>query len=311
MTAPVDVLLATYNGAQFLGEQLRSIEAQSYGNWRLIARDDGSTDETPGILDRFRQRHPDRVTLIEDGPRRLGASQNFHRLLQCSRSELLFFCDQDDIWANNKIARFVELYETRSGRELPVLLHSDLSLVDADLRPIAASLWQYQHLRPENATFSRLLVQNVVTGCAAAVNRLLVQAALPVSEAAIMHDWWFALVASVLGRIVWTPEQLVRYRQHGRNDVGAKPWSLLSRIRKMGTFRHDWSQFGKTIAAAQKQADALASHSALQHFPAERQMAQQFARLKSLPYLRRLTFLANHGILKTGIVRNASMFVRI
>ena len=100
----IDILLATYNGETFLDEQLDSIAAQAHGDWRLIARDDGSSDRTPEILEAFRMRHPGKVVVLEDGDGNLGLVQNFSRLMAHSDAPYAAFCDQDDVWMPEKLA---------------------------------------------------------------------------------------------------------------------------------------------------------------------------------------------------------------
>jgi glycosyltransferase involved in cell wall biosynthesis len=100
-TTKVDILLATYNGGEFLADQLASIERQTFSEWRLIVRDDGSTDNTVLILEEFRECYPDKVLLIEDLEHNLGPGRNFERLLGYSDAPYFFFCDQDDVWMDS------------------------------------------------------------------------------------------------------------------------------------------------------------------------------------------------------------------
>src|SRR5829696_7008565 len=98
MTETTDILLATFNGARFLPEQLASIEAQTHGGWRLIVRDDGSDDGTRSIIEAFAERHGERVRFLRDGRSQLGACGNFAALLEASDAPYFMFCDQDDVW---------------------------------------------------------------------------------------------------------------------------------------------------------------------------------------------------------------------
>src|SRR5262249_54654542 len=119
----IDILLATYNGAAYLEEQLASIEAQAHPNWRLIARDDGSSDRTADILAAFRTRHPGKVTIVRDADGNLGLVQNFSRLMEASTAPYAAFCDQDDVWLPEKLslclARMRDL-EAEHGRDKPL-----------------------------------------------------------------------------------------------------------------------------------------------------------------------------------------------
>lgn len=229
----MDVALATWNGARFLPSLLDSIAAQSYPNWRLVVRDDGSSDATHHILTEFAQRHGPRVELVEDERSRLGVMRNFEAAVARCTSNYVAFADQDDVWLPNKLDRTMQRVlsaEREYGGSTPILVHTDLSVVDADLDEIALSFVRMMRLDPvAGATIKRLLVRNVVTGCTMLANRALVEQALPFPDAAAMHDWWFALVATCLGRLEFVDEQTLLYRQHGSNSVGAVDgWSLRS-----------------------------------------------------------------------------------
>ena len=150
--AKVDILLATYNGGEFLTELLASIERQTYSEWRLIARDDGSTDGSVRILREFRDRFPPKVMLVEDTEYNLGPMRNFERLLSCSDAPYFLFCDQDDVWVDAKIEIMHDLIssaEAEESSERAILAHSDLTVVDAELKTMASSMWKYQYIDPK------------------------------------------------------------------------------------------------------------------------------------------------------------------
>jgi glycosyltransferase involved in cell wall biosynthesis len=234
-TPSIDILLATYNGAGFLAEQLDSLLAQSVTDWRVLARDDGSNDATVDILKRYAAAHLGRFLLIEDADSSLGACGNFGRLMTHAEAPYVMFCDQDDVWLPDKIERMMAVMralEHEAGSNSPLLVHSDLKVVDSGLAELHPSFWEYQVLDPGfGRSLPHLLVQNVVTGCASLFNRPLLDLALPLPPNAAMHDWWVALVAVVFGRIRPMPESTVLYRQHGQNTAGARlsRWSMILR----------------------------------------------------------------------------------
>ncbi|HSD39895.1 MAG TPA: glycosyltransferase family 2 protein [Rhodocyclaceae bacterium] len=219
----IDILLATYNGARYLPMQLDSLLAQSHQNWRVIARDDGSTDTSVEVLGRYALAYPDRFTLLKDG-QKLGAKHSFAELMRHAEAPYVAFCDQDDFWLPQKLTVLLALIQTAErdlGEGVPVLAHSDLELVNQEMESIAPSFWGYQGINPSRNHLCHLLVENTVTGCATLMNRALLQKALPLPEAAYMHDYWLGLLAATIGRIVFTREALVRYRQHSSNTLGA------------------------------------------------------------------------------------------
>ena len=196
-------------------------------------------------------------------------------------------CDQDDIWVEEKIAVTMQRMQAMEAEDsnLPILVHSDLTVVSADNEEISSSYMSYQGLNAKRNTLGPLLLSNTVTGCTALLNEALVRQCIPVSPEAIMHDWWLALVASAFGRISYIESALVLYRQHGTNAVGAKeyiktkltPARVIRRVfnRKRNPMLYDVSKqalafrqvYGEQLGFKQKclltMAQALASNNGL------------------------------------------------
>ena len=222
--ADVEVLLATYNGARFLREQLDSIFGQQYENLHVLARDDGSSDETVEILQQYASRFPGRLRLLPTGKPSGSAKSNFLLLMRASTASYICFADQDDVWLPDKLLRTkqaMEQLEKRRGLYLPLLVFTELQVVNDKLEKMYGSFWKHMHIDPEAIRdFPRLMVQSVVTGCTAMINRPLLELALRMPEEAAMHDRWVGLVASGLGRSGVVRAPTVLYRQHDRNVVG-------------------------------------------------------------------------------------------
>ena len=252
----IAILLSTYNGAKFLQEQLDSLINQSYSNTILVIRDDGSSDPTPDIISYFAENHEDKVHIVDNNNENLGASGSFACLIEYvlqNKSELglnaayMMFCDQDDIWFEDKIEKQVdamlalESEKGSDGETPPLLVHTDLQVVSEENEPIADSLINYQGLEIERNRFSNMVISNLVTGCTALINESLARKAIPVSKQAIMHDWWLALVAAAFGKVVFLDAPLVHYRQHGSNTIGAKEF-----VKPTPVSRSFWSKvFGR------------------------------------------------------------------
>lgn len=298
----IDILLAAYDGARFLPDLLASLERQSWPDWRLVARDDGSADGTPTILSAWMAARTGREHLLLDGGgRRLGACGNFNALLTTSTAPYFMFCDQDDVWLPQKMACLHEVMrrlEDEAGSDTPLLVHSDLAVVDAGLSPIAGSYWRQQRLAPDRAVGTgSLIIRNVVTGCAMMGNAALRRAALPFPSEAFMHDWWCALVAWRTGRIGTCAEPTVLYRQHATNTLGfGGGASLPGMIRRIAAGNGITGQMRPSIRSRAGQARAL-----LARFPGNPDMPQSLlcravANLPGHPFLARKRFLRQHGI---------------
>ncbi|MGQ9724471.1 MAG: glycosyltransferase family 2 protein, partial [Tepidimonas sp.] len=238
-TPLIDVLLATYNGQAYLPAQLDSLLGQTYPAWRVLASDDGSTDGTPQILADWAQRHPDRFILVPNPRPGQGALRNFEHLMQASlrqgRARWFAFADQDDLWLPQKLAlsaQAMQRLEAEAGPDQPCLVHTDLCVVDAAGRVLHPSLARYEGLDPAAATRDTLLSVNEVTGCTLLGNRRLLELALPIPQAAIVHDWWCAVIAGS-GRRAFIPQATVHYRQHGANQIGARDRRGWSRARRV------------------------------------------------------------------------------
>lgn len=266
----VDILLATFNGARFIEEQIESLFRQTYRSWRVLARDDESVDGTIEILRRYAERHPDRFVLITDHDGNLGYIGNFARLMEQSTATHVALCDQDDIWLPHKLAKTMEKMESLErahGPRTPLLVFTDLQVVDDALGPIDKSLWGFANLDPAICHhFKMMLLQNVVTGCTALINRPLVGLCLPMPGAVLAHDWWIALVASAFGQSCYLSDQTVLYRQHGDNQIGASALRggsiSAAPLRFIRTFRRDFhrklvqvtafaEKFGSNLSADQ------------------------------------------------------------
>ncbi|HEX2944788.1 MAG TPA: glycosyltransferase family 2 protein [Clostridia bacterium] len=221
----VTILMAAYNGEKYISEQIESIIDQSYSNWKLVIQDDCSTDNTCIVAADYVQKYEGKIILFRRSKPSGSAKKNFFDMLKYSGTDYIMTCDQDDVWLPDKIKitvnKMIEL-ERLNRVNLPILIHTDAKVVDSELKVLADSLFAYQKLDNRRDKLNNLLVQNEITGCTMMINRALLEKVKCIPEKAIMHDWWFALLASALGRIGYINEPTVLYRQHDENEVGAK-----------------------------------------------------------------------------------------
>lgn len=224
-TDKVAILLASYNGDKYIEEQLKSLLKQTATNWTCYIHDDGSTDYTRKIIERYSKNYPDKFVVLE-GASTKGAKYNFIYLFSQVEAPIYMCCDQDDIWIKDKIRISLDeinLIEKKFGKTLPILTFTDLIVVDSKMNEIAPSMNSYQGIDCSQLSINRLMVDNVVTGCTMTVNRSLRDMLIRVEDVTniIMHDWYSALIASKFGVIKYIKTPTVLYRQHGSNEVGA------------------------------------------------------------------------------------------
>lgn len=238
----VDILLATHNGERYLQEQIESIRYQTYKEWRLLISDDCSSDNTLGIIKSYAKADP-RITLVSESKRFGGAKENFFHLLHQSTGQLAMFCDQDDVWLDDKIEvtlRAMRRAEADTDTSIPVAIFTDSVVVDEDLRFLSYSFQRFDRCYPYQTNLRRLLASNAAPGNTMMVNRPLVRLLQSVEQPKriIMHDWYAMLLASAFGTVVYIPTPTLLYRQHKNNTLGAISLNSLSKIlHRMGPER--------------------------------------------------------------------------
>jgi len=233
--ANVEILLATYGGEKYIAELLESLLNQTYPNLRILIRDDGSKDSTLSILQNFAHSHPNKISLISDG-KNLGVIGNFSELLKYSSADYVLFADQDDFWLPNKVelsVKRLQEMEQKYGVDSPLLVHTDLHVVDQNLQTIHRSFWSFTKINPNFSKLNRLLVQNCVTGCTMTLNRALIHLSYPIPQNVLMHDWWIALIATSFGHIDYLSSPTLLYRQHQSNTLGAIQPNLWHTLKKV------------------------------------------------------------------------------
>lgn len=286
------IALCTFNGALYLSQQLDSIMAQTVALRELVICDDRSDDGTWGVLQQWAvdvaEPRGVSVTLIHN-PERLGVTRNFELACSKLRSDVIFLCDQDDVWPENKVEKFLAEF-----REPEVLLvHSDAHLVGADLSNLGISLFRAlrfakreERLVLEGRFLEIYCRRNLVTGAATAFRRDLLSLATPFPSEWV-HDEWLAAIAASCGRVVMLPERLLLYRLHGRNTIGipknfgeyvSHGWRRLREVSRQEFFRRRILRLEQWLARVQSMdgdhvSEASDIQGALTHFYNRSQMA--------------------------------------
>lgn len=240
----ISVAVGTYNGETYIEEQLRSLFLQTRLPDEIIISDDHSSDRTLALADEvlasFKRHGNIRVKILKSD-RNLGVVGNFARAFEACTGDILFPCDQDDVWKPDKIKIMADIFESAPGCSV---VFSNAELTDSELRPLGRNLWSSLNFSPvmvgrgkEYENIFRLLLNRcVVTGTAMAFRRSLLPDAMPLSTFWI-HDGWLAILCSCLSEIRPVDQCLLSYRQHEKNVVGANSSDPFSRVRRyLGNF---------------------------------------------------------------------------
>ncbi|MBF0777816.1 glycosyltransferase family 2 protein [Streptococcus cuniculi] len=240
----VAVIMSTYNGENYLREQIESLVQQEGVEIRIFVRDDGSQDRTPEILASYKEH----LAVIENEGQNLGVGNSFMETLYQAGTEYDYyaFCDQDDVWLPNKL---LEAVESIGNTPKPTLYCSNQTLVRKDLEPIGL-----RHAQPINTSSLQILNDNPVTGCTMVWNRelqeILHQPKNRPSRDVLkvrIHDVWVAMVASTVGDIIYDTSSYIYYRQHEHNVVGVRKENIYVNWYKK--FRDKSKRNGRSLLA--------------------------------------------------------------
>lgn len=307
----VTVLLATYNGGKYLEEQLNSLIEQTYTDFRIIIRDDGSSDNTAEIISRYSSVFPDKIIVCPSTEPTHSAAGNFFKLIEMYTDDYIMLCDQDDRWLPDKIEKTLSVMQTaeeKYGINTPILVHTDLFVADKKLSIISNSFTKYQGLSPENTELNRLLMQNSVTGCTVMFNRALHEKLFTLPKVTAMHDWWLALIASAFGKIEFLAEPTILYRQHGDNEVGAKDYrSLTFLVGKLKNLK----KAKETYKIISLQAEFLLKNYAELLDIKQKKLLEAVATLPQKTKIEKIKTIKKHRLYKNTVLRNLVQFILI
>ncbi len=230
----VTILLATYNSEKYIKEQIESIISQTYKDWEIVIRDDISKDNTPRIIELYIKNYPNKISILDNKGESKRAYLNFVELMKNTDSEYYMFCDHDDVWLPNKIEISMNRMKEVEKPDTPVIVHTDMKVVDEKLNIIHPSFWKFSNLLPEHTSFVEMVLCNSANGCTMLFNNKAKEVSLQNVAYAKMHDILLNQSVSANGGII-SPiyEPTVLYRQHSDNVVGAQKRSPKFYLNKM------------------------------------------------------------------------------
>lgn len=304
----VTIIMTTYNGEKYVGEQIDSILASTYQDFELFIYDDGSRDNTMSILQDYNKLYPSKIRLFQNEAN-LGVTANFLQALCKSTMDYIMFCDQDDVWKPNKIAvtlRRMRHMEGQLGKNIPLAVFTDAIIVDSQLSTLKDSFFCSSHLDPKKTDLPHILMENKLIGCTVMVNAALrkVLQSNPLPTCAKFHDWWLALIASSMGRIGFVNEGTILYRQHSANIVGGA--SFLSYIGNRLTYLQNQKD---SLYILRRQADEFLTIYGKLLTQETKKTIRDFVDLDHKNFINRRWIILHNGYLKTGIIRNAGLML--
>ncbi len=224
MRPKVSVAMATYNGEKYIKEQIKTILDCLEENDELVISDDGSTDNTLGIINSF---NDDRIVLIE-GPQK-GIKQNFANAIKNTSGEYIFLSDQDDIWEKDKVTEVIKCFE----KENCTLVVHDAEVVDENLNMVMSSYYSY---RNSGKGIIKNIYKNTYIGCCMAFLSKAKKYVLPIPNDIEMHDQWIGILNDKYGKTYFSTKKLIKYRRHSLNNSQMNHYGIIKMIKNRLTF---------------------------------------------------------------------------
>ncbi|HEO6255733.1 TPA: glycosyltransferase family 2 protein [Streptococcus agalactiae] len=290
----VNILMATYNGEKFLAQQIESIQKQTFKEWNLLIRDDGSSDKTCDIIRNFTAKDSRIRFINENEHHNLGVIKSFFTLVNYEVADFYFFSDQDDVWLPEKLSVSLEAAKHKAS-DVPLLVYTDLKVVNQELNILQDSMIRAQS-HHANTTLLPELTENTVTGGTMMINHALVEKWFTPNDI-LMHDWFLALLAASLGEIIYLDLPTQLYRQHDNNVLGARTMDKRFKILREGP-KSIFTRYWKLIHDSQKQASLIVDKYGDIMTANDLELIKCFIKIDKQPFMTRLRWLWKYGYSK-------------
>jgi glycosyltransferase involved in cell wall biosynthesis len=314
----VEIAMPAYNCAPWLDDFMHSLLDQDFAAWRLLARDDRSSDDTNHRLLGWQSRLGRRMAVLPDsGVRNLGVIGNYNAVFAATSARWVMSADPDDVWLPGKISRTLAAMrqaEDSLAADTPVAICTDAQVVDGDRRPLAPSFWRWSHMNPSLMRKPRrVAMESVALGSTMMVNRALLDVALPIESQAAYQDWWLALVAAAFGHVGTLDATTILYRRHGCNATsdpyGHTLFGVLRRtLASPGAPRR---RLEKVLAPAAVQAAAFVTRYGARLNGRDAAALRSLAKLPTLGPIQRRLAVLRHGLWFASASKNVALFVLV
>lgn len=326
----VNIVMATYNGENYLREQMESILNSSYTDWSLYIFDDGSTDMTVDIAREYESKFPERIKVYQN-EKNLGCTSNFLSGLKTvydntkkedgqtsslklepstsNQAKYFMFCDQDDVWLRDKIGITLErmkFLEKKYGKEKPFVVFTDAQVVSDKLELVYHSFYRSQCLTTCHTDLAHMLMENKCIGCTMMMNIPVVNYLKELPSKVRYHDWWMGLIAAAFGYISFVSTPTIKYRQHGKNQVGSMKFSKYVKLRMKSV-----SDQKKRLMDCEMQGIEFLKLYEKELSEEQKKLLLRFSSLSKSSFMRKRYLLVRYHFLKSGLVRNLGLFIVI
>jgi rhamnosyltransferase len=291
----VDIILSTFNGETFILDQLKSICHQTFKDFKIIIRDDNSSDKTIQIATEYLEKENIEFKIVVDDLGNLGPEKSFKTLLNHTNSELIVLCDQDDIWANDKLEKLIQLYNSDAKKNIPALIFSNANLIDTDGHSLNKTI--HKKLKWKQRNFNAFIFNNYVQGCTMMINAQMKDAYLKMQTSIGIHDYPMILIALHYSNFAYTSENLTSYRLHENNTIGLSKGNLTLKVKDL--LKYMWLNkkyreiiYTKRISSIKEIVD--------QNTEIQYSTLVSFLKTTEKSYLIRKIQLSRNGYLKSG-----------
>lgn len=303
----IAILMATYNGENYIAEMLDSLLAQTYASFVCYIHDDGSSDGTCRIVDAYVGKEPERMRWLRGAPQG-SAKGNFLWMLSQIEADYYMLADQDDVWLPDKIEKTWKKMRDKGAD----LVFTDMYVTDRNLGVLSDSMIAQIGRRIDRTGYAQVMIDNPAAGCTMLFTKEVRDLAIQIRhlDAVEMHDQWILTLAALTGDVAAVDEPLVYYRQHGRNEMGAGGNRMVDRIVRLGkeivtgSLVREKKEF---TAGPRRLAEELLL---VEGIPEERRkVLKELAEIKNQPKARRIRFYRDHGFGRAGRIRTWWMWL--
>lgn len=306
------IMMCTYNGEKYIKEQIDSILNNTVTNWRLYISDDGSTDKTHDLAFEYAKDYPDKIILTTHEN---ASDPSIHFLekvrdisVQMQPDDCVMLCDQDDIWYDNKIELTLECMKrlmAKSSNQIPLLVCTDVEVVDGKKEQLAASYRKMNHYSIKNLDAAHLLMEHKAQGCTIMINKVLADKIKELPKMIKGHDVWLELIAATMGKVDYVDEPTMAYRRHSKQfTVGEMGyWKILSK--QLMTLK---DQKYMIYSSAPQAREFLRIYGSGLDCKC-RKLVEAYATLEQQGFWQKRLNIIKYHMWKTGIIKNIGMMI--